>query len=165
MNLPETIERTVAGVLKSGAIGAATVVRCWHCLRDDYKWTPDADLTYPCIDVRCGPPKTDDNQSTLTCSVAITLCTKTADDQDHAAINMIETEAQAALDAVYADYRKNRGSGTGAFAVFAQEIESAGTGLHVGGISYGDVLAPYDDDGVNVVGLSLVVHYSRNDFN
>jgi hypothetical protein len=163
MNIPLAIENAVANLIRGQSIGPATVVRCWHNLRADQKWSTDADRVLPCIDVRCSAPKTDDNQITLSASCAIQIMTNAEDDQDHAAINAYEEAVQHALDTLYAQWRAPGQSGA-VYQAFRTSIETDCSGALVGGLEFGDPLPPFDDGGINSVGVTLIVHFSRNDF-
>jgi hypothetical protein len=33
-----------------------------------------------------------------------------------------------------------------------------------GGLTFGEGLAPADDAGINMIGITMVIHYSRSDF-
>lgn len=165
MNIPKTIESALIDALQSFAIGGKTVVRSWRNLQKDQKWTPLNDRTFPCIDIRATPPKSDQTTATAcTCEVQIQVFTHLADDQSHATINSIEEAVQECLDTLYAEHRS--GATTGIYKTFTDAIEADCAGVSIGGVYIGDPLPPDDDgEGHNYLGLTLIVSYSRSDFN
>ena len=161
MNVPSAIEEAYADLIKGYELGSATMVRCWHGLRKDTKWKPDPDKTLPCVDVRCGPPKMDENERTLSVDCTLQAFTKAVTDKNHQDINRIEQALQEACDAMYSQFIAQAGT---EYATFIAAIAKACSGATVGGFTFGEGLAPYDEDGQNTVGISMTVHYARSDF-
>lgn len=144
-------------------IGEGVTIRAWQSLPADGSWSPDIDRAFPMIDVRCGPPRTDDNQATLACECAVLLGTKTDDDKGHAAISALYDAVQGLADKLFAQFRATAGTELTYFlARITAEVGAAG--FLFGGLTFGEGLAPSDEDGVNMIGIVLNVHYSRSDF-
>ncbi len=164
MNIPKTIESSVIDALRSYGVGEKTLLRSWRNLRKDEKWDELTDRSFPCIMVIASPPKADQNTATACqCEVAIMVYTINADDQSHDTLNTIEQAVQECLDTLYAGHRGN--DSTGLYASFVASVES-GCAVNVGGLFIGDSIPP-DEDGAGhlMVGMNLVVSYSRSDFN
>jgi len=165
MNASKAIEKSIANVIRDHAdLPDGVTIRCWQTLRHDATWNETEDRTFPMIEIRAAPPQTDDNQSTLSIETAIIIGTQNQDDKDHAAISDIYGQVQAAIDALFASFRT--GVANAHFVTFANGMtELADGGLfNFGGFSYGTPLAPFEDRGAVMLGISLVTHYSRNDF-
>lgn len=163
MNTAAAIEIAVAAVLRQYAeLSAGTAVRAWQSLRMDSGWNEEKDRTFPLVDVRCTPPAFDDNERTMYCECAVLCGTKTDDDKDHAIVSSIYGEVQRVLDAVYSQFINTPGNEYNAFTSTVGVILD--DGINLGGLSWGTPLAPYDDGGVNMIGVSIRVHFSRSDF-
>jgi len=161
MNVPTAIEEAFADLIKGYKLGSKTIVRCWHSVRNDVKWRPDVDLSFPCVDVRCAPPKPDEIERTLLIPCRLQVFTKSVDDKNHQSINRIEEAVQSACDALYSQFIAQAGV---KYAAFVTAVEAACSGLDIGGFTFGEGLEPYDNDGLNTVGITMTVHYSRSDF-
>lgn len=165
MNAARQIERAIADVLRASAnLPEGTTIRCWQDLRHDATWMDSIDRSFPMVEIRSAPPRTDDNQSTLAIETAVIIGTQNQDDKDHAVIADIYGEVQAALDRLYASFRS--GTPNAEFVAFAnsmQEMSNAGE-FNFGGFSYGTPLAPFEERNAVMIGVTLVTHYSRNDF-
>lgn len=163
MNPPRAIELALAGVLRQYAeLSAGTAVRAWQSLRSDPGWDEEKDRTFPLVDVRCAPPTFDDNERTMYCECAVLCATKTDDDKDHAVVSSIYGEVQRVLDLLYSQFIGTAGE---EYAAFSDALAAeAGDGFNLGGLSWGTPAAPYDDGGINMIGISIRVHFSRADF-
>jgi hypothetical protein len=173
MNIPKAIEQAfAAGIRKRGGeLGACVVIRCWQSLADDASWKRPVDRQFPMLDIRCTPPESDDVQRTMISDCSLLCATKTDDDKDHSAVSALYGAVQDYCDRLFA----GAGGDSGAEAIYTefnaelaariaeQEFEATGTAT-VGGITFGPPLAPYDDDGVNMIGIVVRVHYSRSEF-
>jgi len=172
MNVPKAIEQAFAVVIRKYAeIGAGTIIRCWQSLREDVDWNEGTDRAFPCVDVRCSPPEQDPAVTpTLICECAILCATKTDDDVDHSIISGIYGAVQDACDEIYAG-----GRGVSAYATIYAELlaeiaariaeqQHGSATVAIGGIEYGAPQAPFDDNGLNAIGFSMRISYSRTDF-
>lgn len=156
-NIPASFETALADVLRGYDIGAETLVRCWHVIRSDHKWQESIDRVLPCIDIRCAAPAMNENQRTLSCTIAIGIMTHAEVDVDHASICGIETSVQAALFSIFAGWAKR--STTGDWANFSAAVSGECPSVTIGGISLGEPAAPGNDGESNTVGLALTVHF------
>jgi hypothetical protein len=162
MNVSAVFEYALAQTLRAFAdVGPDTVIRVWQNLRSDPAWRDSAegDRALPCIDIRCTPPQRDENQVGLTVTAQIECRAKTEDDRDHAEISKIFDATQTHLDALYDQFFGTQGDELAAFLqIFSDELASA---IHIGGFTFGDSSAPFDDDGQNVIAVNFVLHYAR----
>lgn len=145
-------------------VGAGVTIRAWQSLVSDGSWKTAPDRAFPMVDVRCTPPRTDDNQATLAVECAVLMGTKTDDDKDHAVVSALYEAVQGLIDTLFSQFRQ--GTTTGAAAFFIDKIaEYAGaSAFEFGGLTFGDGFGPEDDNGINMIGVTLNVHYSRSDF-
>lgn len=172
MNIPKIIEAALIASFKQYKIGAKTVIRGWHNLKADEKWNAGNDRVFPCIDTRAWIKPDPSIACGELCEIQNIILTKLHDDQDHLVITDIEAEVKACLDKLYREYRQNTENGL--YAQFKSAIENGcildeetqEKPVSVSGIQFGEPLPPDDDgEGRNYVGLTLIVSYSRSDFN
>ncbi|MFA5423472.1 MAG: hypothetical protein WC374_06395 [Phycisphaerae bacterium] len=170
MNTTKAIELAMAETIREYAeIGEDVTVRAWQSLESDGSWKENPDRTFPMIDVRCSPPKTDDNESTLAVECAILLGTKTDDDKSHAIIADMYAAVQGVCDNLFSQFRTTTGStytvDTEIYDFLTSVVaNTSATAFQFGGFTFGDGLAPADDGGINMIGITMVIHYSRSDF-
>ena len=164
MNIPKAVERSIASMLRNHAeLGADVVLRCWQSLDADSLWDKDEDRKFPMIDIRCSAPRSDDKRNCyVVCSV---LCgTKADDDRNHAVISALYGSVQTVLDGIHGGYKDIVGNTyrTEFEALISDEL---GTGVSsLGGFDFEDSQPPYDDGGVNMIGIGVRVSYGRSDF-
>jgi len=164
MNVARAVELAISKVIRDHAqMGEGVAVRPWQTLRYDGSWVEDQDRTFPVVSVAAQPPQQDGNESTAHIECAVVMATKTDDDRDHAAISALYDAVQGVMDEAYGQFmRQSPGVELNAITdVLAQEL---GTGFHFGGLSWGNALSPNEDEGANVIGLSIRVHYGRGDY-
>jgi hypothetical protein len=170
MNVPKSIELAMAEIIRKYAeIGKGVTVRAWQSLASDGSWKENPDRTFPMIDVRCSSPKTDDNESTLQVECAVLMGAKTDDDKDHAFISAMYEAVQGVCDNLFSQFRTTTGStyaaNTEIYDFLASIIANAGADAFTfGGLTFGEGLSPADDGGTNMIGITMVIHYSRSDF-
>ncbi len=164
MNIPKTIETAIATILRDNGIGDVTLIRCWHVLDGDYKWLPDVDRSMPCIDIRCAAPRTsEENRVTQSVSVELKICTNAEDDRSHSEVCLYEESVQGTLDSLYAQFANGQG-GT-MLDMFKTIVTTDCQAIpEIADIVLGEPTPPYNDEGINVVGLNLIVHFARTDF-
>lgn len=165
MNVPKAVEIAIAAVLRKRELGASVLLRCWQNLRADGSWKPSTDRSFPVVDIRCSPPTPDTlARTTLIASCQILCGTNADDDRDHAFISKLYEECQTACDLLYAQARGTAGTELNDFTTALNDLLGTELGnFNFDGFQFGDSIAPYDDDGVNAVGFTMQVHYSRND--
>jgi len=165
MNTAKAIELAVVAVIRDYAnLPPGVSIRAWQTLRADATWDEEQDRTFPLIEIRSAPPRTDSNASTMETQVAILIGTMTADDKDHAQISDIYSEVQSVIDRLYAQFRVQvAGDEYNRFEAIMAANTTAGT-WNLGGFSYGDPQSPADDAGANIIGIALMVHHSNDNF-
>lgn len=162
-NIPASFETALADVLRGYDIGAETLVRCWHVIRSDHKWQKSIDRVLPCIDIRCAAPAMNENQRTLSCTIAIGILTHAEVDVDHAGICGIETSVQAALFSIFAGWAKR--STTGDWPLFRDSVASECPSILIAGLTFENPSPPAQDGESNTVGLALTVHFTSTEIN
>jgi hypothetical protein len=142
-------------------------VRAWQSLEADGSWKENTDRSFPMVDVRCSPPQGDDNQSTLQVQCAILFGTKVDDDKSHAFIAAMYEAGQGMCDNLFSQFRSGTYDGD-EIKFFLDKVdealESESVDFKFGGFTFGEGLSPSDDSGVNMIGITLIVHYGRSDF-
>jgi len=166
MNTTKAIELAMAETLRKYAqMGAAVTIRAWQSLEADGSWKENPDRKFPLIDVRCSPPGHDDNESTLQVQCAILMGTKTDDDLSHAFISSMYEAVQDVCDTLFAQYKTGVFTGDEIAYFLARVVaETSSDAFQFGGLTFGDGLAPADDNGINMIGITMIVHYGRSDF-
>jgi hypothetical protein len=143
-----------------------TVIRHWQSLKADTLWKVDtagADRKLPLVDLRCAPPQPDEDQWGIRGECAIEVQTDSDADQDHSVASLIydsvqevcERMRQASLLGTHSEER---------LALFIAKLAEEMPSLGFGGLTYGGAIPPYDDAGVNTIGLTLVVHFSMSHY-
>mgnify|MGYP001008694805 CR=1 FL=1 len=160
MNVCAAVETAMAEVLRQFAeLGENVTIRQWRGLNADGSWDADKDRSFPMVDIRCSTPRTDGDERTHVVDCPLLLGTNTDDDRDHAQINALEDAAQTVVDRIYDGFWK---SSTSEYETFAASLSAnVPAGVNIGGITIGDGLAPMVQNGVNMVGITLRVHFSR----
>lgn len=161
MNVARAIEIAFAELLRKAELGAGVTIRAWQSLPTDGTWTEEKDRSFPMIDVRCGPPTMDDNARTLYSETRILCGTKTDDDRDHSKISTLYGAVQESVDKIYGQFYGTEAEELAAFR--AAITREAGAAFSFGGLSFSEGMAPADAEGVNMIGVSMRVHYSRSD--
>jgi hypothetical protein len=166
MNVAKAIELAFADLIRKQELGAGVHVRAWQSLRADTTWDVTKDREFPAVDIRTAPQQFDmDAGSTMFCETAILCGTVADDDRDHAAVSALYEAVQGACDALYADFRGGTGTLLTAFvAAITLALGSEGVKFSFGGLTFGGSMAPYDEGGSNMLGLTMRVHFSRSDF-
>ncbi len=166
MNVSKAIELAFAEAIRENAeIGEGVTVRAWQSLEADGSWKENPDRAFPMVDIRCSPPRMDDSQTTLQVECAILMGTKTDDDKSHAFVSQMYDAIQKVCDDLFSDFRQadeNSEPLKTWLATVAANVESGAFGF--GGFTFGEGMAPMDDGGVNMIGITMVVHYSKTGF-
>ena len=166
-NVPKLFEGALAAaIVQTAELAELPRIRTWQAIDADGRWTPLADRVFPMIDIRATAPKMDDNAHTQMVEIPIMIGTDGATDQNHAQLSAIYEAVQAVVDFLYSDFLMQREAGPAraAFDAYLADQQQGGHVLPtVAGFTMGEPVTPYMDSGVNVIGLTLVVHYSRSD--
>lgn len=164
MNVAKAIELAYAAVVREYAeLGKSTLIRAWQSLAVDGSWDETKDRDFPVVDIRCGPPKPEQSQATMMADVALLCGTKTDDDKDHAVISALYEAVQDVCDKLYAQFQT--GTDGAELTTFKASLEAllAPTTFHFSGLTFGETQPPYNDRGVNMIGITMGVHYGRPD--
>jgi hypothetical protein len=168
MNVAKAFEIALARTIRDYAVdlGGDTVIRCWQSLREDQLWNKaGVDRVMPQISIKATPQRTLENQVTLSCDAAIDMITNTADDQDHAIVSAMYSGVQGVLDKLAAQWKSGTGDEYLAFtAAMTAALGNDATVYSFGGFAFGEAVAPFDDDGMNAIGVAFTLHFSRSDF-
>lgn len=167
MNIAAAYEAALAATLRAYAeIGEDTAIRSWQNLSADPVWRNDpatGDRSLPCIDIRCAPPVPDaDVAWNMTATATVEIRTSVHDDPDHREVSRIYDATQTLFDSLFDQFYGNGGTDGDELAAFKGSLDAEyGAEFPFGGLTYGDSAAPWDDDGVNCISFSFVLHYSR----
>ena len=163
MNEAKGIEIALYNVLRQYAkLGAATTVRAWQSLRTDSKWSEEKDRSFPVVDIRCSPPRTNADQHTMSSNVSIQIGTQAEEDRDHAIVSKLYGEVKAVLDSLMKQFFTSEAEELTLFkTTLASEI---GSDFSFGGVEFGDPQEPFDDAGYLILSVGFVVHHSRTDY-
>jgi hypothetical protein len=165
VNVPKAIELSLAKVLTEHAdLDPGVFVRCWQTLTNEPEWTVENDRRFPLIELRCSPATIDDNERTLMVPCVILCATKTEDDASHDQISKLYEDVEQCIYRLYGQFIQ--GASGDEQTLFNSEMaaKTTATDYNFGGFTISDALAPGDDNGVNVIGMTLVTHYSRGGF-
>jgi len=158
VNIPQTLEIVIAEAMRGAELGSETVVRPWQAMMRDGSWDKVVDREFPCLDIRFAPEKVQDDQVTLVCEGSILCCSKAADDKDHAVVSAMYEAAHGVLRGIFLAFINNTGTD---YTNFTAAIAAADPGaINVGGVTFSDPTPPYDDGGINMIGIGFAVHFS-----
>jgi hypothetical protein len=165
MNAAKAIELSLSAVLLEHAnLPEAVMIRCWQTLDADPKWSRDNDRYFPLVELRAQPAVMDANERTMRAPCSIMVATKTEDDPSHEEVSDLYTKVE---NAIYGMYGQFMGAGSGAIlSTYLAELASrtvAGQ-FNFAGLTLSDAIIPFDDNGVNAIGMQLTTHYTREDF-
>ena len=157
-NAPKAIELALTETIRAfTTLGDDVSIRPWQALASVI-----TDGNYarklPYIDIRCAPPNSNDEDTTRICTASILCGTTAEDDPDHAAIRMLYEGVQGVTDSIYFQFRRGENAELTAFKASLTDYAPI---MIFGGITFGDGPAPYDDDGINMIGITISVHYSH----
>jgi SH3-like domain-containing protein len=162
-NVPAIFESAIAEVITTFAqISDFPRIRTWRSIDADNRWSPDSDYAVPLIVITSSTPEPD-QQDQRQVTVTVGAITNAADDQSHEQIAQMESELQGVLDKLESQYCKG-GSYWETF-ISKVAIENAGAkfSIHVGGVESGPATDPAIEEGMNVISMSIIVHYYRSD--
>ena len=157
-NAPKAIELAIYETIRAFAtVGDDVSFRPWQALAAT---VTDGDYSrkYPYIDIRCAPPSTDENAITKTCVASILCGTIVSEDESHAGVNTLYEAVQGVCDSVYDQFMTTEAA---ELTAFKASFASYAPDVNFGGLTFGDGLVPYDDDGISMIGITLAVHYSH----
>jgi len=166
MNVAKAIEIALSNTIRRfGNISNGIVIRAWQTLGNDKGWQKKVDRDFPVVDVRCAPFRVDENQSTLVNDCAVLCGALAKDDMDHAIVSKLYDDVQTVINKLFAQFRNSDPAAELNF--FNSEmlrIMGGASSFNFGGFTIGDPGPPRDENGVSMIGTTLSVHYSRDDF-
>jgi hypothetical protein len=166
MNIAKAFELAIAETLREHAeVGQATTIRAYQSLAADarYKAGEQGDRQFPCIDIRCSPPRL--GSETLAHRVIdaeIVIMTHANDDQDHGHISEIYTSVQDTLDDLLED--ASEFNETALLATFLEAFAPSGYGVETicgGALRLGDGSLPSVDSSINNISMGLELNYTH----
>jgi hypothetical protein len=165
MNPPKAIELAIAAMIRSHAnIGAKTLVRPWQSLNVEGAFDPKDDRTFPCVDVRFGSPRHNEDQTTLVCSGEILSMVYAEDDRNHQKISGIYDEVHDVVLGIFRDFmgRIPAGEyGAGFYGEFTDLVaQEDGGKIRIGGITMEEGMPPSDDGNALGIGVGMGIHFS-----
>ena len=162
MNVPKAIETAVAAMLRKYAeLGAKTVIRPFQNLNYDGTWDKTKDRELPVLDIRFAPERVDETQATFVSEGSVLIGTHVQDDKNHAELSTIYGETHDVLRDIFRGFRGE--IDTAKYDEFKALIAieaDIGSTFEIGGITFGEPLAPYDDGNVNMIGIGFNIHFS-----
>lgn len=163
MNVPKAIELAFTTVMREFAeLGADVLIRPWQSVAADGSWEETKDRDFPVLDIRCAPPRTEQTQSTMMAETALLCGSKLDDDKGHVVISDLYEAVQSVCDKLFSQARTTDGDELARFkAILAEHLSP--TTFSFGGLTFGESQPPYNDRGVNMIGVTMVVHYGRPD--
>ena len=160
MNPPKAIELAMAAMIRNHAnIGAGTLVRPWQSLNAEGAFDPKDDRTFPCVDVRFGSPRHNEDQVTLVCSGEILSMVYAEDDRNHQEISRIYDEVHDVVLGIFRDFQGETSNGYYTEFVAAVAQEDAGK-IEIGGITMEEGMPPSDDGNALGIGVGMGVHFT-----
>ena len=168
INIPKAFEGAVAATIVATAdLKELPRLRTWQAVDSDARWSPAQDRKFPLYELRASPPLlSEEAGATLMCPVNIQIGTNAADDKTHRNVALYYAAAQQVIDNLYAQYRSGTaGDERDAFdAHMSNKEPDVAATIEIGGFSHGDGFEPFEEEGVNFIGVSLIIHYSRSDY-
>jgi hypothetical protein len=164
VNIPSIFESAVAQVITTHAEigGDFPRIRTWRSIDKEGRWSPDTDYALPVIFVTATTPEPD-AQDQRQVTVVVGALTNAADDKSHQQIADYEAALQDVMDQLEAQYCSSGPYWQTFTQRITEEMAVADFAVHVGGVEAGPGVEPSLDEGMNVISMSLVIHYSRSD--
>lgn len=160
MNISAAIELALADVIRNSAEGVpGTVIRAWRTLSEEQALA-EGPRKFPMISISASTKGYDENQATNFCDVVILCGTFNEDDKNHANCAALAEQTETGLDALFDQFMDN--SPGDAYNLFTSRMAADYTGtFNLGGFSWTGNEPPYEDGGINLIGMSFRVHFSR----
>jgi len=165
MNNAKAIELSIAETMRNYAeVGGDVTVRAWQSMNFDGKWDEDTDRTYPALDIRTSPQQSDDTQQTMFCDTTIICATQMDDDKSHQIVSDMYEAVDSLIDKLFKQFIDGAG-GKELTYLNARIEEHASTKIDTPvSLTWGDPLSPFEDQGLNMIGIGLRIHYGRSDY-
>jgi hypothetical protein len=160
MNIPKACELATKAILKAYAgYDADVAVRMFHDLTEDPNWKPNPERGAPVVGIAFAPESVNEDQATMQCEGVVNVETKTDDDRDHKAFSALYEKTHDALRDVFSEFMAGA-TGAKWLAFKAAFDAAAGTGAHLGGVTFGAPVPPDSSDGYNSVGIGWTIHFA-----
>jgi len=172
MNYPKAFEGAIAAVIvENNQLSELPRLRTWQALDSDSRWSPSADRVPPMYDIRGFPPVTDEEAGlTQTCAVQILVGTHAESDQDHTQLAELYDGLERVLAALYSQFINDTTTGLAwqarlSFNNYLSDHEpDLNAVTRIGGFSHGQGIFPWEEGGMEFIGVLFNVHYSRSDY-
>jgi len=162
LNVPKATEYAIAETLRTYAeMGPSVALRTWQNLASDSGWDSQKDRTFPLVDIRASAPSVNEDQQTMECITQVLCGTLTDDDQNHQAVAKLYVAVHGLLFELFGQFM-NGADGTELTAYKAVLNREMTEGWHFGGLTFGEPVAPYDDGGINMIGINFILHFARD---
>ena len=86
----------------------------------------------------------------------------TNDDRDHQQVSALYGAVQDILDKLFFQFYSTDGTELTAYKAYL--TTELGSNFSFGGLSWGEPMIPFDDDGVNFIGFNFILHFARTDY-
>ncbi|MCK9326657.1 MAG: hypothetical protein M0P69_14295 [Bacteroidales bacterium] len=164
MNDAKSIELAFAQTIRQFAqIGSETKMRVFQSMDFEGDLDTSQGRSFPVLSVSASPPQSEDNQSTMFCDISLICATKVDDDRNHSYLSDMYGEVQKLMNKIYSQFRYGDGEEYCFLNDRIVEHSTAEINTPVS-LTWGDSLAPAEDQGLNVIGIGVRVHYGRSDF-
>ena len=166
MNASKAIEQAMVAVLRQFASMGDVELRAWQALPESSVGS-SCERKFPCVDVRAAPPSVDENGLTCQSAVTILCATKVDDDKNHATVSAIYEAVQGVCDNLYAEALHgtvgvdDTGAVPNEIGVFDASLLNNEAEIERGGFTFNDGIGPQQEEGLNVIGINFIIHYSR----
>jgi len=169
MNTPKIFEGALAATIVATAdLTDLPRIRTWQAIdQNDARWTPVDDRTFPVFDIKGRPPTNADDGLESTVALVILVGTHADGDKTHEKASLYYAVMQKLIENLYAQQRKNTtGAERNAWNTYIEDNFPVENAIFNGSVAFtmGDGQDPYEDAGINQIGLTLLVHYHRTDW-
>ncbi len=163
MNPCRAFEAGLVKVIRQyGEIGPGVRLSSFQNEAADAPVPKDETRKFPIVAIRCTPPRADsDVSATLACDVVLLCATLLDDDMSRARLSSLYEGVQDVIDKLYFQGRASAGGEH--LTAFKAAVAAEASGVDVWGVTLGEPVAPYDDDGVSTIGIGIRIHFTRND--
>ncbi len=161
-NISSIFESAVAEIVLQADISDFPRVRTWRSIDAEGRWSPEADHALPVIFVTASTPEPDP-QGQRQVTVTVGALVNAADDLSHERITEIESGLQDALDRLEAQYCNGGRQWDDFLSRVNIGMAGASFDLHVGGFESGPAQEPSVEEGMLMVSMQIIIHYSRSD--
>ena len=170
MNIPKAIELSLAAVFREHAekFPHDARLRPYQTPTDDPGWNVETDRYFPLLEIRAAPPQVEESGNQLEVNSIISAQTMAVDDPDKRVLSdlyeIIEDIVIGHLIPQFRDYTNTGGPHLQTFDQTMGHLVNVADHFQGRSLVLGENLTPYNDNGINVIGLGIVFKYGRADF-